>query len=115
MLYHYKAKIDNVVDGDTVDFEYIDLGFDILLKGKRARLLGVDTYELKSKILMEKELAQQGKEYMINRVLNKEVILRSREYEITDSFGRLLVDIYVENVLVNDELVHLGLAEIYNK
>lgn len=115
MRFYYKAKIDNVVDGDTVDFEYIDLGFDILLKNKRARLIGVDTYELRSKDSVEKGLAQQGKEYMIDRVLNQEVIIRSREYEVTDNFGRLLVDIYVENELVNDELVHLGLAEIYNK
>ena len=27
-MYTYKAKLDRVVDGDTVD-SYIDLGFDI--------------------------------------------------------------------------------------
>ena len=39
----YRAKVNRVVDGDTVDFE-VDLGFHISIS-IRTRLLGVDTPE----------------------------------------------------------------------
>ncbi len=42
-MYEYRAKIDRVVDGDTVDF-IVDLGFHVKLK-IRGRLDGVDTPE----------------------------------------------------------------------
>ena len=42
-MYEYNAKVDRVVDGDTVDF-IVDLGFNINIK-IRTRLIGVDTPE----------------------------------------------------------------------
>lgn len=42
-MYEYKAIVDRVVDGDTVDF-IVDLGFSVRIK-IRTRLLGVDTPE----------------------------------------------------------------------
>ena len=39
----YRAKVNRVVDGDTVDFD-VDLGFHISIR-IRTRLLGVDTPE----------------------------------------------------------------------
>jgi len=42
-MYEYKAIVDRVVDGDTVDF-YVDLGFNVGMK-IRGRLAGVDTPE----------------------------------------------------------------------
>lgn len=42
-MYEYKAKVDRVVDGDTVDF-IVDLGFNVNIK-IRTRLVGVDTPE----------------------------------------------------------------------
>ena len=42
--YRYRAELDRVVDGDTLDV-VIDLGFYIKIK-ERIRLEGVDTPEL---------------------------------------------------------------------
>jgi len=42
-VYEYKAKVDRVVDGDTVDF-IVDLGFNVQIK-IRGRLAGVNTPE----------------------------------------------------------------------
>ena len=42
-MYTYKAKLDRVVDGDTIDVN-IDLGFDISVH-KRVRLADIDTPE----------------------------------------------------------------------
>ena len=43
-MYEYRAKINRVVDGDTVDVD-IELGFDIVLTGQRVRIMGIDTPE----------------------------------------------------------------------
>jgi len=43
IMYEYKATVDRVVDGDTVDF-IVDLGFNIKIK-IRGRLEGIDTPE----------------------------------------------------------------------
>jgi micrococcal nuclease len=43
-LFRYRARIDNVVDGDTLDFT-IDLGFNIT-RDIRVRLKDVDTNEI---------------------------------------------------------------------
>ena len=42
-MYEYKATVDRVVDGDTVDF-IVDLGFSVQMK-IRGRFAGVDTPE----------------------------------------------------------------------
>ena len=43
MMHTYKAKINRIVDGDTVDFE-VDLGFHVCIN-IRTRLLNIDTPE----------------------------------------------------------------------
>ena len=55
-LYHYKAKLVRVIDGDTVDV-MIDLGFDVWIK-KRLRLYGIDAPETRTRNL---ELKKKGK------------------------------------------------------
>lgn len=42
-MWEYRASLDRVVDGDTIDFE-VDLGFNVYTK-VRVRLKGVDTHE----------------------------------------------------------------------
>ncbi|MEO1945610.1 MAG: hypothetical protein ABGY11_15010 [Candidatus Thioglobus sp.] len=42
-MYEYRAKVDRVIDGDTVDF-IVDLGFNVSIK-IRGRFAGVDTPE----------------------------------------------------------------------
>ena len=52
-LYAYKAKLDRVVDGDTID-AMIDLGFGVWVK-KRIRFMGVDTWECRTRNKEEKK------------------------------------------------------------
>lgn len=89
-MYQYKAKILNIVDGDTFDVD-IDLGFHIHIH-ERVRLLNVDTPE---KFGKEAFLGNIVKDYAIKHFLNKEIIIRSEKNEKaakTDSFGRWLVE-----------------------
>lgn len=81
-MYEYKAKVDRVIDGDTVDF-IVDLGFKVYIK-IRGRLLGVDTPERGDKdwAAATSKLAE---------LLNKEeVVIKTKK---TEKYGRWLVDI----------------------
>lgn len=92
-MYQYKAKITNVVDGDTFDMD-IDLGFNIHIH-ERVRLLDIDTPE---KFGKEKEFGLIMKEFATRHFLGKEVVIRSEKADAaanTDSFGRWLVKVYV--------------------
>ena len=51
-MYTYKAKLDRIVDGDTID-AHINLGFDITIYNRR-RLAGIDTPESRTRDLEEK-------------------------------------------------------------
>ena len=66
-MYEYPATIDRVVDGDTIDVD-IDLGFSIILKKQRVRLLGINAPESRTRDLVEKEkgLAAKAKVHEIN-------------------------------------------------
>ena len=64
--YIYRAKLDRVVDGDTID-AMIDVGFDIWVK-KRIRYKGIDTWESRTRDLDEKKKGL----YSINDTLIKE-------------------------------------------
>lgn len=92
-MYEYKAKITNVVDGDTFDMD-IDLGFHIHIH-ERVRLLEVDTPE---KFGKEKELGLAVKEFAAEKFNGKEVIIQSEKADVaaeTDSFGRWLANVYL--------------------
>lgn len=94
-MYQYRAKILNVVDGDTFDVD-IDLGFHIHIH-ERVRLLNVDTPE---KFSVEAPLGLIIKNYAIEHFLGKEIVIRSEKNEEaakTDSFGRWLVETTLED------------------
>ena len=53
LTYTYKAKIERVVDGDTVD-ALVDLGFDTWKK-VRIRMMGLNAPESRTRDLEEKK------------------------------------------------------------
>jgi micrococcal nuclease len=91
------AKVIQVIDGDTITVE----------GGYRVRYIGIDTPEVHP--VPE---AYGTEAWQVNRQLveGKEVRLE-RDVSETDKYGRLLRYVYVDDVLVNAELVRLGLAE----
>jgi len=56
----YRATLDRVVDGDTLDCT-LDLGFDVKLHKQRVRLAGIDTAESRTRNLEEKALGLKAK------------------------------------------------------
>lgn len=110
--YIYKAKIINIVDGDTVDAD-IDLGFK-MSSTQRLRLLGVDTPELTSTFPPERQKAQEAKAYTKMRTLNADVLIETHK---SDSFGRYLADIYLDRSekSFSEELLEMGYARPYKR
>lgn len=94
-MYEYNAKVTNIIDGDTFDLD-IDLGFYIHIH-ERVRILNLDTPERRG--TKEKELGLIVTEYAKRHFLNEDVVIRSKENLTlkTDSFGRWLVEVILED------------------
>lgn len=112
--YIYKAKIVNVVDGDTVD-AIIDVGFQITM-AQRLRVNRINTPETNSKDELIKAKALAAREFTSQALLNKEVIVSTRK---SDAFGRYLAEIYYlengEQKNLSDVLLTQGLAVVYKR
>jgi micrococcal nuclease len=91
------ARVAQVIDGDTI----------IIDTGQRVRYIGIDTPEV-----YPNQEAYGIEAWQANRKLveGKEVRLEP-DVSDTDKYGRLLRYVYVNDILVNTELVRLGLAE----
>ena len=107
-MYTYKAKLDRVVDGDTIDAN-IDLGFDITIH-KRIRLAGIDTPESRTRDLEEKARGLASKDKLIELLGDGDFVLESKE---VGKYGRVLGTLLVEDVNINDTLVQEGFAVEY--
>ena len=117
--YIYKAKLDRVVDGDTVD-ALIDVGFDIWFK-KRIRFKGVDTWESRTRNLEEKKLGLAAKartKELLEKVSSKSGYFRIKSYGL-GKYGRVLADVFImdkdgKQWNVNKTLITEGHAYIYD-
>jgi micrococcal nuclease len=111
MYEYYVRKVENVVDGDTIDV-LIDLGFDILF-ASRVRLAGIDTPESRTKDLDEKALGLEAKEYLKKALKDaKSVVIKTEKMDSSEKYGRLLGWVYVDGntVSLNDMMINDGYA-----
>ena len=117
--YIYRAKLDRVVDGDTVD-ALIDVGFDIWFK-KRIRFKGVDTWESRTRNLEEKKKGLAAKartKELLEKVSIKPGYFRLKSYGL-GKYGRVLGEIFIldknkNTICVNSQLISEGHAYIYD-
>lgn len=110
-MYDYNAKVLRVVDGDTVE-ALIDLGFRTHHKGM-VRLYGIDTPEIRTRDLEEKERGYKAKDRLTE-------LLEACDYQIVlishglDKYGRALGTLKnPEGVDLNQQLLLEGFAEPY--
>ena len=111
-VYNYKCQLVKVVDGDTIDC-ILDLGFSVLHKC-RVRLYGIDTPESRTRDKDEKirgKLAAKFLEDAIN--LGKNVVLRSKLKDSKGKYGRVLGEVVVDGININDVMVKKYLAVAY--
>jgi micrococcal nuclease len=111
MYEYYVRKVENVVDGDTIDV-LIDLGFDILFQS-RVRLAGIDTPESRTKDLAEKALGLEAKEYLKKHLKDaKSVVIKTEKMDSSEKYGRILGWVYIngDTVSLNDMMINDGYA-----
>ena len=111
MYEYYVRKVENVVDGDTIDV-LIDLGFDIMFKS-RVRLAGIDTPESRTRDLAEKALGLESKEYLKKALKDaKSIIIKTEKMNSSEKYGRILGWLYIngDTVSVNDMMINDGYA-----
>jgi len=114
-MYEYKVKVNEVIDGDTID-AMIDLGFDIFTN-KRIRLSGIDCPESRTTDLHEKKLGLEAKEYLKNVLGNAStVIVKTLSTDAYDKYGRVLGQIYTDSstTSVNELMISRGYAWSYD-
>ena len=122
-MYEYKAIVERVVDGDTIDV-IIDLGFKTWKK-VRVRMEGINTPESRTRDLEEKKRGLVAKDRLVE-------ILEYNNNECTlkvsgvGKFGRAIASVYVETlspasskssmteINVNKQLIEEGHAVAYD-
>ena len=108
-MYEYKAIVTDVYDGDTMTLD-IQLGFHITFTQK-VRLMGIDTPEIRTKNMCEKQLAYKARDYLRELLLNKMVMVTT---EKQGKYGRYVVNLFYDDVNINNELIRLGFARVYD-
>ena len=94
-MYEYKAVVDRVVDGDTIDVT-IDLGFSVWKK-MRVRMEGINTPESRTRDLEEKKRGLAAKDRL------KEILLYNDNKCIlkvsgVGKYGRALATVLVDSL-----------------
>jgi len=110
----YGAKVEKVIDGDTVDLS-IDLGFDIHHK-IRVRLYGVDTPESRTVNKAEKEAGLKAKEFVKTWTNTHASVVIETIKDKSEKYGRVLANVYSDELkssCLNTELVSQGFAKAY--
>lgn len=102
-MFTYNAELVKVVDGDTVDLK-VDLGFSVFVE-MRIRLYDVDTPEIRTKNLKEKELGMLAKNFVIESFAKNEYkcVVKTIK-DSTDKYGRYLGIIYFGEENLNETL-----------
>lgn len=102
----FKGEVFKVIDGDTIR----------LKDGTLIRYIGIDAPELRRKVdnrwVYDPEpYAEEAAEFNRKMVEGKEVLIETDPVKKHDKFGRLLAYIYIDKVLVSEELLKRGLAK----
>jgi len=107
-VYEYRAFVRKVYDGDTVTVD-IDLGFDVILKAQKIRLLRINAPEVRGE---QRELGLKSRDALRQKICNKWIRLKT-EKDKKGKFGRWLGEIWFNDECINDWLLKEGLAEVY--
>lgn len=110
-MYYYKIELLKVVDGDTIDVR-IDLGFNVWHKC-RVRLMGINAPESRTRNLEEKARGLAAKDWLKNILESAQADLEMKSYGV-GKYGRVLGEIYINDVNINLMMVEEGHAVLYD-
>ncbi len=101
-------KVFSVIDGDTIRYK------DENWKLQSVRLLGVDAPESNTARYKKTECyGKEAKDYLTQRLKGQYVQLKFEEGQESDRYGRLLAYVWLEDTLINEELIAQGFAREY--
>lgn len=112
--YLYPAKVERVVDGDTIIVS-LTLRLDVVLEHQWIRLYDINAWEPKRET---KEKGLEATKYLEERLGKGQIEIEIRpEWEKggKGKYGRWLGIVYVDGVNINVELVERGHAEKYEE
>lgn len=107
-MYEYRAFVRKVYDGDTITVD-IDLGFDMVLKNQKIRLLGINTPEVRGK---ERAAGLVSRDALRKKIGSKWITIKTQQ-DKKGKYGRWLGTIFILDENVNNWLLTEGLAEEY--
>ncbi len=110
-LYHYKAEVIKVYDGDTITVN-IDLGLNVIKRKVKIRLARINAPELKG---VERTAGLKSRDFLRDLILNKKITIQTIR-DRKGKYGRYLGEVWFKNdsgnyINVNDLLVSKGLAK----
>ena len=109
-MYEYKAKVIDIIDGDTIRAE-IDLGFNIT-RTEVLRLYGINTPEIRSKDTNERDKALRAKNRLVELCAEIDYIRTFKDKR--EKYGRILAELYDKNGnSLNQILINEGFAVEY--
>lgn len=109
--YVYAAKLVRVVDGDTVILD-IDLGCHVWLHDQRCRLLGINAPESHTET---KEAGNAATAWLRELLADAKELLIRTHVDKSDSFGRILVELWADGHNINYSMVQDGHAVPYGE
>ena len=111
-MYEYGCTVERVVDGDTIDV-ILDLGFDIRFKS-RVRLYGIDTPESRTRDKDDKVRGKMAAAFLKEAVDNgAKVVIETKLKDSRGKYGRVLGNVVVDGVNINEALIKNFLAVAY--
>jgi len=113
MKYEYSAYVTGVYDGDSITVD-IDLGFGVVLKKQKLRLLNIDTPEMRG---IEKHKGTIVRDWVRDKILNENIVVRTHK-DKKGKYGRWLAEVYYQDdkgvqQCLNDELIDQGYYRKY--
>ena len=103
-------KVTKIIDGDTIDAE-IDLGFKVSVR-RRIRFLGINAPETRTRDLEEKQAGLKAKSRLETLFDTSKGVFTLKSHGV-GKFGRVLGEIFIDEVNINNLLIEEGLARKY--
>ena len=109
-MYEYRAFVRKVYDGDTITCD-IDLGFNMIMRNQKLRLVGIDTPEVRGPTRQE---GLKVRDIVRSRISNKWIVIKTHR-DKKGKYGRWLAEVYEADVeeSLNSWLIKEGYATEY--
>ena len=106
----FMCKCISVYDGDTITVVFKPFESCVFYKF-RIRLSGIDTPEMRTKNIGEKEKATEVRDFLRGLILDKLIKIKCGEF---DKYGRLLAYVYIDDTNINQLLIDKKFAYEYD-